>query len=80
MEARQQKEIIDTVQSFEPLTQRELEVLQLVLDGKSNKAIAADLAISENTVKTHVKNILSKYNVSSRSELISTLLKNQITL
>lgn len=80
LEARQQKEIIDTVQSFDPLTQREQEVLQLVLDGKSNKAIAAELAISENTVKTHVKNILSKYNVSSRSELISTLLKNQITL
>ena len=80
LEAKQQKEIIDTVRSFDPLTQRELEVLQLVLDGKSNKVIAAELAISENTVKTHVKNILSKYNVSSRSELISTLLKNQITL
>ncbi|HHV64892.1 MAG TPA: response regulator transcription factor [Peptococcaceae bacterium] len=34
------------------------------------------LCISENTVKTHVKNILSKYQVSSRSELISTLLQN----
>lgn len=80
MEAKQQKDIINTVKSIDPLTEREQDVLQLILDGKSNKAIAAELVISENTVKTHVKNILSKYNVSSRSALISNLLKNQIAL
>lgn len=62
----------------EPLTNREQEVLQLVLSGKSNRAIAEALFISESTVKTHVRNIYSKYDVVSRAELISSLLKNRI--
>lgn len=78
MEEKQQKDIIDTVELFDPLTEREHEVLMLILDGKANKDIATELCISGNTVKTHVKNIYSKYNVSSRAEIISTLLKNQI--
>ncbi|NLZ92136.1 MAG: response regulator transcription factor, partial [Clostridiales bacterium] len=45
--------------------------------GKSNREIAGALFISENTVKTHARNIFSKYDVASRAELISTLLKNQ---
>lgn len=77
MEEKQQNSIVDTTPVLNPLTDREQDVLHLILRGNSNKAIAAQLSISENTVKTHVKNIYSKYNVSSRAEIISTLLKNQ---
>ena len=50
----------------EPLTQRELEVLQLVAHGLSNQQIADRLTISEATVRTHVSNILSKLHLASR--------------
>lgn len=75
MQNKQQQDIIGAVQSISPLTGREQEVLHLILAGKTNKGIAAELNISENTVKTHAKNIYSKYDVSSRSELISIHLK-----
>lgn len=74
----QQKLILSTLETLDPLTSREQEVLELILQGKTNKHIAAELYISENTVKTHVKNILSKYGASSRTELISAILQNQI--
>ncbi len=77
LEEEQQRNIVTSAKVLDPLTGREQEVLQLILSGKTNKAIGAELGISENTVKTHVKNIYSKYNVSSRAEIISTLLKNQ---
>lgn len=72
-----QTEILQTVKALDPLTSRESEVLEQLMLGKTNKEMAATLGISENTVKTHVRNIYSKYDVSSRAELISTLLKNQ---
>ncbi len=50
------------------LTDRELEVLRLVAKGLSNKEIAAELVISQNTVKNHVRNILDKLNLRSRVE------------
>lgn len=59
------------------LTSREKDVLSLVLTGKSNKDIGEALIISENTVKTHVRNILAKYEVTNRAELISLMLKNK---
>jgi DNA-binding CsgD family transcriptional regulator len=49
------------------LTSRELQVLRLVSDGRSNKAIAAELVLSERTVHRHVSNIFTKLNVSSRA-------------
>ena len=49
------------------LTARELQVLRLVAAGKSNRAIAAELVISEHTVARHVQNIFAKLDVSSRS-------------
>jgi DNA-binding NarL/FixJ family response regulator len=51
------------------LTERELEVLRLVTAGLRNKEIAAQLGISENTAKFHLKNILGKLHAESRTEL-----------
>ena len=79
MSHSQQTNIIQQIKILAPLTVREQEVLQLILTGKSNREIAEALFISESTVKTHARNIFSKYDVSSRAELISTLLKNQIS-
>lgn len=50
------------------LTERELEILGLIAQGMSNKAIARALAISHDTVKLHVRHILAKLNVGSRVE------------
>jgi DNA-binding CsgD family transcriptional regulator len=77
MSQSQQTDIIGQIKTLAPLTVREQEVLQLILSGKSNREIAGALFISESTVKTHTRNIFSKYDVGSRAELISTLLKNQ---
>ncbi len=52
------------------LTERELEVLQLVAQGLSNRKIAEKLFISENTVKNHVRNMLEKLHVHSRMEAV----------
>ncbi|NLK39090.1 MAG: LuxR family transcriptional regulator [Clostridiales bacterium] len=77
MSRSQQTDIIHQIKTLESLTEREKDVLQLILSGKSNREIAEALYISENTVKTHIRNIFSKCDVSSRVELVSTLLKNQ---
>jgi DNA-binding NarL/FixJ family response regulator len=50
------------------LTPRELEILNLVGEGKANKAIATELSISERTARTHVSNILRKLGLSSRTQ------------
>ena len=60
------------------LTEREMEVLNLVAEGKSNQQIAESLFLSLATVKAHVGNILSKLQVSSRSEAIAYAIKNKI--
>lgn len=74
----QQDIIVQQVKTLAPLTPREREVLQLILSGKSNGEIAQALFISESTVKTHVRNIFSKYDVGGRGELISIVLRNQV--
>lgn len=59
---------VRTPENPETLTERETDVLRLLAEGKSNKEIANQLSIGEKTVKTHVSNILSKLNVSSRTQ------------
>jgi len=54
----------------EPLTEREREVLRLLLEGASNREIARRLVLSENTVKRHVYNLCGKLRVQSRAQAI----------
>ena len=56
------------------LTTKEQEILNYLIKGATNKAIAKQLFIEESTVKTHLKNIYKKCNVSNRTHLISLLL------
>jgi DNA-binding NarL/FixJ family response regulator len=58
-------------QPADRLTQRESELLKLVAEGFSNRAIADHLHISENTVKYHLRNILQKLNVKNRTEAVA---------
>jgi DNA-binding NarL/FixJ family response regulator len=60
------------------LTEREIEVLRLVAAGRSNKVIAAELDISEGTVKTHMKSILPKLDASDRTHAVMIALKRGI--
>jgi LuxR family maltose regulon positive regulatory protein len=55
----------------EPLSERELEVLRLIVAGLSNRQIAQDLVISLGTAKTHIHNIYGKLEVSNRSQAIA---------
>jgi len=60
------------------LTEREREVLNLVVQGNSNQQIAEALVVSLATVKAHISNILSKLEVSSRAEAIAYAIKHKI--
>ena len=62
------------------LTSRELEVLKLLADGLDNKAIALQLQISKHTVKFHINSILSKLDVSSRTEAVTFGLRQGLIL
>ena len=60
------------------LTVREREVLQHMLEGRSNRQIALALELSEHTINIHVKNILSKLGVSGRTEAVTVALRKGI--
>jgi len=62
----------------DPLTARELEILRLVAQGKSNKEISGQLVIAEETVHTHVSNVLNKLHVASRTQAALYALKEGI--
>ncbi len=60
------------------LTDRELEVLTLMIEGLNNTQIASSLTVSPSTIKSHVSNILSKLGVASRTEAVTLALRNHI--
>ncbi len=60
---------------LDPLTEREIEVLNLVAEGFSNPEIAKQLNISRNTIKFHVSSIIGKLGASSRTEAVTLGLK-----
>jgi len=64
----------------EPLTRREREVLHMLATGLGNKGIAAQLAISEHTVKFHVASILGKLGAESRTEAVSLGIRRGLVL
>jgi two-component system, NarL family, response regulator YdfI len=64
----------------EPLSERELEVLDLLAEGLSNKLIAHRLSISEHTVKTHVAAIFAKLGASSRTEAVSQAIRRGLIM
>jgi DNA-binding CsgD family transcriptional regulator len=74
------KELLRDKKIIKPggLTKRELEVLQLIANGKTNRNIANELYISERTVERHVSNIFNKLNVSSRSAATAYAYKQQL--
>ena len=55
----------------EPLTSRELEVLELLAAGRSNQAIAGELVVTLDTVKKHVGHVLGKLGVANRTEAVA---------
>ena len=59
----------------EELTKTERKILQAIVAGKANKEIAFDLNVSENTVKTHVKNVFEKLGVSDRTSAATLAIK-----
>jgi DNA-binding NarL/FixJ family response regulator len=64
----------------QPLSERELEVLDLIAEGQSNKLIAHALGISEHTVKTHVASIMAKLGASSRTEAVSQAIRRGLVM
>jgi two-component system, NarL family, response regulator LiaR len=60
------------------LTPRELQVIRLIVLGKSNREIAQELFISEKTVKTHIGNLLGKLNLEHRTQLAVYAIKNKL--
>jgi DNA-binding NarL/FixJ family response regulator len=60
------------------LTTRELEILQLIAEGKSNKEIAAHLVLSVNTVGVHRSNIMQELGVHKTAELVTYAIRNRL--
>jgi DNA-binding CsgD family transcriptional regulator len=77
MSLENQGKALDSFTNFGQLTERESEIAALLLKGKTYRMIAGELHVSENTVKTHIKNIYSKLKIQSRTELINIMLEQQ---
>lgn len=77
MSPGEQTQAIKSFALWGQLTERESEVASLLLKGRTYKMIAGELHLSENTIKTHIKNIYSKFNVRSKYELITLLTEKE---
>jgi len=62
----------------DPLSIREIDILRLVAKGKANKVVAWELAISEDTVKAHIKSIFAKLDVGDRTQAVTVALRRGI--
>jgi DNA-binding CsgD family transcriptional regulator len=71
----EQTRMIGDFSMAKKLTDRESEIATLLIQGKTYRMIAVELHVSENTIKTHIKNIYSKVGVKSRTELMNHLLE-----
>ncbi len=76
----QLNDFIDAPKEFKEfrLSEREIEIIELIAEGVTSKEIASRLFISEHTVKTHRKNIFQKTNVSDSDQLISWAMNNKL--
>jgi len=77
--ARSDQAVDEFIRNCE-LTERESEIAALLLQGRTYKMIADELYLSVNTVKTHIKNIYSKFNIRSKAELVKLLTEHENTL
>jgi len=64
---------------IDPLTSRELEVLQMLAAGKSNQAIAGELVVTLDTVKKHVSHLLGKLGAANRTEAVTRARELELT-
>lgn len=62
----------------EPLSPREIAILELVAAGKANKTVAWELSVSQETVKAHLRSIFSKLDVTDRTQAVTTALRRGI--
>ena len=69
--AQKLQNVLNVLAPTKPLTKRQTEILQCILEGKNRKEIALELHISENTVKTHTASLYSVLGVSGKDEIIS---------
>jgi two-component system, NarL family, response regulator LiaR len=69
------QQLVGETAVHDTLTQREMTVLRLLAHGRSNRDIAAELTVGEETIKTHVGNILSKLHMAQRTQAVVAALK-----
>lgn len=75
---RLMQEVSGSKPSVDSLTSREFDVLKLIAQGQDNRSIASSLSVSEKTVKTHVSNILSKLQLTDRTQAAIYALRQRI--
>jgi len=70
-QAASTKSKVDQSELIEPLSDREIEVLQLIAEGLTNQEISSRLYVTLNTVKTHTRNIYAKLGVHTRTQAVA---------
>ncbi|CAN5709966.1 MAG: response regulator [Acidimicrobiia bacterium] len=67
--------IVDAEEGLAAITEREREILMLVADGAENKQLARTLGLSEETVKSYLRNLFARWGVTSRAEAVATAIR-----